>query len=63
MRLAQHPVTPPLPVTMRTVEKRLGVDNRVASFSLPLGATLNMDGTAIMQGVATVLLLKRMELS
>ena len=43
-----------LPVTMRTVEKRLGVDNRVASFSLPLGATLNMDGTAIMQGVATV---------
>ena len=43
-----------LPVTMRTVEKRLGVDNRVASFSLPLGATLNMDGTAIMQVVATV---------
>jgi Na+/H+-dicarboxylate symporter len=43
-----------LPVTMRTVEQRLGVDNRVASFSLPLGATLNMDGTAIMQGVATV---------
>jgi Na+/H+-dicarboxylate symporter len=43
-----------LPVTMRTVEERLGVDNRVASFSLPLGATLNMDGTAIMQGVATV---------
>lgn len=43
-----------LPVTMKTVEQRLGVDNRVASFSLPLGATLNMDGTAIMQGVATV---------
>lgn len=43
-----------LPVTMKTVENRLGVDNRVASFSLPLGATLNMDGTAIMQGVATV---------
>jgi len=43
-----------LPVTMRTVEKRLGVDNSVASFSVPLGATLNMDGTAIMQGVATV---------
>jgi len=36
------------------VEDRLGVDNRIASFSLPLGATLNMDGTAIMQGVATV---------
>lgn len=43
-----------LPITMRTVEKRLGVDNSVASFSVPLGATLNMDGTAIMQGVATV---------
>lgn len=43
-----------LPVTMRTTEKRLGVDNKVASFCLPLGATLNMDGTAIMQGVATV---------
>jgi len=43
-----------LPVTMRTTEQRLGVDNRTASFCLPLGATLNMDGTAIMQGVATV---------
>lgn len=43
-----------LPITMRTVENRLGVDNKVASFTVPLGATLNMDGTAIMQGVATV---------
>ena len=43
-----------MPVTLRTVEKRLGVDNRVASFTVPLGATVNMDGTAIMQGVATV---------
>lgn len=43
-----------LPVTMRTVEKRLGVNNKIASFTTPLGATLNMDGTAIMQGVATV---------
>lgn len=42
-----------LPVTIRTVENRLGVDNSVASFVLPLGATINMDGTAIMQGVAT----------
>ena len=32
----------------------LGVDNSVASFTLPLGATINMDGTAIMQGVATI---------
>ena len=43
-----------LPVTMRTVEHDLGVDNKVSSFSVPLGATINMDGTAIMQGVATV---------
>lgn len=42
-----------IPVTLRTVEKRLGVDNRVASFTIPLGATVNMDGTAIMQGIAT----------
>ncbi|MDZ7668413.1 MAG: dicarboxylate/amino acid:cation symporter [Gammaproteobacteria bacterium] len=43
-----------IPVTLRTVEHRLGVKNEVASFSVPLGATINMDGTAIMQGVATV---------
>ena len=43
-----------MPVTLRTVERRLGVDNSVASFTVPLGATINMDGTAIMQGVATV---------
>lgn len=43
-----------LPVTLRTVEHDLGVDNKICSFSVPLGATINMDGTAIMQGVATV---------
>jgi Na+/H+-dicarboxylate symporter len=43
-----------LPVTLRTVEKRLGVNKSVAGFAVPLGATINMDGTAIMQGVATV---------
>jgi Na+/H+-dicarboxylate symporter len=43
-----------LPVTLRTVEKRVGVKNEVAAFAVPLGATINMDGTAIMQGVATV---------
>jgi Na+/H+-dicarboxylate symporter len=42
-----------LPVTLETVEDRLGVGNSVASFTIPLGATINMDGTAIMQGVAT----------
>ena len=43
-----------IPVTLNTVEKKLGVDKAVASFTVPLGATINMDGTAIMQGVATV---------
>ncbi len=43
-----------IPVTLRTVTQRLGVDNSVASFTVPFGATINMDGTAIMQGVATV---------
>ena len=43
-----------IPVTMQVVEKRLGVNNATASFTIPLGATINMDGTAIMQGVATV---------
>ncbi len=43
-----------LPINLRTCEHDLGVDNKVASFSIPLGATINMDGTAIMQGVATV---------
>ncbi|MFC3104637.1 dicarboxylate/amino acid:cation symporter [Salinisphaera aquimarina] len=43
-----------IPVTLRTVVQRLGVDRSVASFTVPFGATINMDGTAIMQGVATV---------
>ncbi len=43
-----------IPVTLRSTEKRLGVDNSTASFVVPFGATINMDGTAIMQGVATV---------
>ncbi len=43
-----------LPVTLNTVERRMGVHNSVAGFTIPLGATINMDGTAIMQGVATV---------
>jgi Na+/H+-dicarboxylate symporter len=42
-----------IPVTLETVERRLGVHNSIASFTVPLGATINMDGTAIMQGVAT----------
>ena len=43
-----------IPVTLNTLKARLGVDNSVAAFTVPLGATINMDGTAIMQCVATV---------
>ncbi|MDA8694118.1 dicarboxylate/amino acid:cation symporter [Pseudomonadales bacterium] len=43
-----------MPITLETVEEKMGVKNSVASFTVPLGATINMDGTAIMQGVATV---------
>ncbi len=43
-----------IPVTLTILEKRIGVDNSTASFIVPFGATINMDGTAIMQGVATV---------
>lgn len=43
-----------LPVTMERVEEHLGVDEEVASFVLPIGATINMDGTALYQGVAAV---------
>lgn len=43
-----------IPVTLKTVIDKLGVNNSVASFTIPFGATINMDGTAIMQGVATV---------
>jgi Na+/H+-dicarboxylate symporter len=43
-----------LPVTMETAEEELGVSKGISSFVLPLGATINMDGTALYQGVATV---------
>jgi Na+/H+-dicarboxylate symporter len=43
-----------LPVTMECVEHRLGVSEDVTSFAIPLGATINMDGTALYQGVATL---------
>jgi len=43
-----------IPVTLEVVEHRLGVKKIISSFTVPLGATINMDGTAIMQGVATV---------
>ncbi|MDT0581345.1 dicarboxylate/amino acid:cation symporter [Brumicola blandensis] len=43
-----------LPLTIATARQKLGVSRSVSSFTLPLGATINMDGTAIMQGIATV---------
>jgi len=43
-----------LPVTIETAEEELGVSNEVASFVLPLGATINMDGTALYQAVAVM---------
>ena len=43
-----------LPVTMKRCEKDLGISEEISSFVLPLGATINMDGTALYQGVAAV---------
>jgi Na+/H+-dicarboxylate symporter len=54
-----------LPVTMERVEEHLGVDEEVASFVLPIGATVNMDGTSLYQAVAAVFIAQAfgMELS
>ena len=43
-----------IPVTLDCVIKNLNIRNKIASFTVPLGSTINMDGTAIMQGVATI---------
>ena len=43
-----------IPMSIDTLEKEMGVAKRISSFTIPLGATINMDGTAIMQGVAVV---------
>lgn len=45
-----------LPVTMECVEDNLGVDQKITSFVLPIGATVNMDGTCLYQGIAVVFL-------
>jgi Na+/H+-dicarboxylate symporter len=47
-----------LPVTMERVEEHIGVDGEVASFVLPIGATINMDGTSLYQAVAAVFILQ-----
>lgn len=43
-----------IPLSIDTLKEKLGVSRRISSFTVPLGATINMDGTAIMQGVAVV---------
>ena len=45
-----------LPVSMKTAQEKLGVDNSTSSFVLPLGATMNMDGTALFEAVAAIFL-------
>lgn len=47
-----------LPVTMERVEEHVGVDEEVASFVLPMGATINMDGTSLYQAVAAVFIMQ-----
>lgn len=43
-----------IPLSIETLDEKIGVSKRISSFTIPLGATINMDGTAIMQGVAVV---------
>lgn len=46
--------TATIPLSIETLEAEMGVSEKIASFTIPLGATINMDGTAIMQGVAVI---------
>ena len=43
-----------IPLSIETLHKKMGVSKKISSFTIPLGATINMDGTSIMQGVAVV---------
>lgn len=43
-----------IPITLQCMKNKFGIKDNIASFTIPLGATINMDGTAIMQGIATV---------
>ena len=52
-----------LPVTMKTAQRNLGVSEEVASFVLPLGATINMDGTGLYQAVAAVFIAQTLGIS
>ncbi len=52
-----------LPVTMQTVEKRVGVSSRVSSFTLPMGATINMDGTALYECLGAIFIAQALGVS
>ena len=52
-----------LPITMERCEKKLGISEEISSFVLPLGATINMDGTALYQSVAAVFIAQAMGLN
>lgn len=43
-----------IPLSIETLDKKMGVSKKISSFTVPLGATVNMDGTSVMQGVAVV---------
>ena len=43
-----------IPLSIDTLYKKMGVSKKISSFTIPLGATINMDGTSIMQGVAVM---------
>ena len=43
-----------IPMNIETLDEKIGVSRKISSFTIPLGATVNMDGTSIMQGVAVV---------
>jgi len=47
-----------LPVTMERVEEHIGVDKEISGFVLPVGATVNMDGTSLYQGIAAVFIMQ-----
>ena len=47
-----------IPVTLHTVEHKTGVKNSIAAFTVPMGASINMDGTAMMQGVISCIVAK-----
>lgn len=52
--LSTAPSAGTLPVTFRCLEENLGIDKRVTRFVLPVGATINMDGTALYEAVAAI---------